>query len=144
MPDFFGVQFAPVAALMAAAAATTTLRIGTLVFDNDFRHPVVLAKNTATLDLLSDGRLELGIGAGWLRSEYAGAGLDYAPAGVRIDRLEEVAGLKGLFGEGPVRFSGCDPDRGIGGVSGTDSATGAADPHWGGKATDVETGREGR
>jgi probable F420-dependent oxidoreductase len=108
VPDFFGVQFAPVAALMAAAAATTTLRIGTLVFDNDFRHPVVLAKEAATLDLLSDGRLELGIGAGWLRSEYAGAGLDYDTAGVRIDRLDEsLQILKGLFGEGPVQFSGC-------------------------------------
>lgn len=108
VPDFFGVQFAPVAAMMAAAAATTTLRVGTLVFDNDFRHPVVLAKEAATIDLLSGGRLELGLGAGWLRSEYAGAGIDYDPNGVRIDRLEEsIQILKGLFGRGPVCFSGC-------------------------------------
>ncbi|HEU5431355.1 MAG TPA: LLM class flavin-dependent oxidoreductase, partial [Thermomicrobiales bacterium] len=60
--DFFGDQFAPLPALMAAAAATTTLRIGTLVLDNDFRHPAVLAKEAATLDLLSGGRLELGLG----------------------------------------------------------------------------------
>lgn len=107
VPDFFGLQFAPVAAMMAAAAATTTLRVGTLVFDNDFRHPVVLAKEAATVDLLSGGRLELGIGAGWLRSEYAGAGMAYDPAGVRIDRLEEsIEILKGLFGKGPVCFSG--------------------------------------
>ena len=63
MPDHFGDQLAPVPALMAAAAATTTLRVGTLVLDNDYRHPVVTAKEMASLDLLSDGRLELGIGA---------------------------------------------------------------------------------
>lgn len=107
VPDFFGDQFAPVAALMAAADATTRLRIGTLVIDNDYRHPVVLAKEFATLDLLSDGRVELGIGAGWLEREYALAGIDYDPAGVRIDRLEEgLTILKGLFGDGEVHFAG--------------------------------------
>src|SRR6476659_8904674 len=65
MPDHFGDQLAPVPALMAAADATTGLRIGTLVFDNDYKHPVVLAKEVATLDVLSGGRMELGLGAGW-------------------------------------------------------------------------------
>jgi probable F420-dependent oxidoreductase len=107
VPEPFGNQFAPIAALMAAACATTTLRVGTLVFDNDYRHPVVLAKEAATLDLLSGGRLELGIGAGWLRAEYEAAGLPYDPNGVRIARLEEAIHiLKGLFADGPLDFAG--------------------------------------
>ncbi|HEX8803450.1 MAG TPA: LLM class flavin-dependent oxidoreductase, partial [Acidimicrobiales bacterium] len=64
VPDHFGAQLAPVPALAAAADATTQLRVGTLVLDNDYRHPVVTAKELASLDLLSDGRLEVGIGAG--------------------------------------------------------------------------------
>jgi probable F420-dependent oxidoreductase len=107
VPDFFGDQFAPFTALMAAAAATTTLRIGTLVIDNDYRHPVMLAKETATLDLLSDGRCELGLGAGWLQTEYEQAGLSFDAPGVRIDRMEEaIRVLKGLFADGPVTFVG--------------------------------------
>lgn len=107
VPDFFGDQFAPLTALMAAACATTTLRVGTLVFDNDYRHPVILAKEAATLDLLSGGRFELGIGAGWLRSEYRQAGLAYDPNGVRIGRLEEALQvLRGLFADGPLTFAG--------------------------------------
>src|ERR671916_169517 len=70
LPDHFGPQFAVGPALAAAAAVTTSLRIGTLVLDNDYRHPVVTAKEMATLDVLSDGRLELGIGAGWMASDY--------------------------------------------------------------------------
>lgn len=106
-PDFFGDQLAPFTALMAAAAATRTLRVGTLVIDNDYRHPVVLAKEAATLDLLSGGRFELGIGAGWLRAEYDRAGLTFDPPGARIDRLEEsLAVLKGLFAAEPLTFAG--------------------------------------
>lgn len=106
-PDFFGEQLAPFTALMAAASATSTLRVGTLVIDNDYRHPVVLAKEAATLDLLSGGRLELGLGAGWLRSEYERAGLTFDPAGVRIGRLEEaLAVLKGLFADAPLTLTG--------------------------------------
>src|SRR5256714_11487176 len=89
MPDHFSDQLAPVPALMAAADATTTLRVGGLVLDNDYKHPVVLAKELATMDLLSDGRLEIGIGAGWMRSDYEAAGMPYDPPGVRIDRLVE-------------------------------------------------------
>jgi probable F420-dependent oxidoreductase len=107
LPDHFGDQLAPVAAMMAAADATTTLRIGTLVFDNDYRHPLVLAKEAATLDLLSDGRLELGLGAGWMRSDYAQSGMPYDPPAERVDRFEEgLAVIKGLMGEGPFSFSG--------------------------------------
>ena len=106
-PDYFGDQFAPFAALTAAACATTSLRIGTLVFDNDYRHPVMLAKEAATLDLLSGGRLELGLGAGWLQSEYDQAGMQYDPPGIRIQRLgEAIAVLKGLFAEAPLTFAG--------------------------------------
>ena len=76
MPDHFGDQLSPVPALAAAAAVTSTLRVGTLVFANDFRHPAALAKETATLDLLSDGRLEVGVGAGWMTEDYAWTGFD--------------------------------------------------------------------
>src|SRR3990172_2904102 len=84
MPDHFEDQYAPIPALMAAADATTTLRIGGLVLDNDYRHPVVLAKEAATLDVLSGGRLELGIGAGWMRSGYDQSGIAYDPPPGRI------------------------------------------------------------
>jgi probable F420-dependent oxidoreductase len=108
MPDHFGDQLAPVPALMAAADATTSLRIGTLVFDNDYRHPVVLAKEAATLDVLSGGRLELGLGAGWMRTDYEQSGIAYDPPGVRVERFAEgvevVTGL--LEGDGPFSFSG--------------------------------------
>jgi probable F420-dependent oxidoreductase len=107
MPDHFGNQMAPVPALMAAAAATTVLRIGALVWDNDYKHPVVLAKELATMDLLSDGRLEVGIGAGWERADYDWSGIPYDPPGVRIDRFEEgLAIIKGHFTPGPFSFSG--------------------------------------
>src|SRR5438477_11620148 len=71
VPDHFGEQFGPIAALTAAAGATTTIRVGALVFDNDYRHPVVLAKEAATLDLLSDGRCDSGLRAGWLARDDA-------------------------------------------------------------------------
>lgn len=108
VPDhLFGSRFAPVAAMTAAACATTRLRVGTLVFANDFRHPAVLAKEAATVDLLSDGRLELGLGTGWMAVDYAGAGLTFDPPGVRIDRLAEaIAVLKGLWSDGPFSFEG--------------------------------------
>jgi probable F420-dependent oxidoreductase len=103
----FGDQLAPLIALMAAASATSTLRVGSLVLDNDYRHPVMLAKEAATLDLLSEGRFELGIGAGWLRSEYEQAGMAFESAGVRVSRLEEAIHiLKGLFADQPSIFAG--------------------------------------
>jgi probable F420-dependent oxidoreductase len=107
MPDHFGDQLAPAPALAAAAAATTTLRIGSLVFDNDYRHPVVLAKEAATLDVLSGGRLELGLGAGWMTTDYEQSGIRCDPVGVRIDRMVEgLRVLKGLMGEDAFSFQG--------------------------------------
>jgi probable F420-dependent oxidoreductase len=107
VPDHFGDQLSPAVALMAAADATTELRVGPLVLDNDYRHPVVLAKEMASIDRLSGGRLELGIGAGWMSSDYEQAGIAMDPPGVRIDRLEEALDvLEGLFGPGPFSYQG--------------------------------------
>ena len=98
MPDHFGDQLAPVPALMAAANATQTLRVGALVWDNDYRHPVVLAKELATIDVLSGGRLEVGIGAGWMATDYEQSGISYDSPRVRVDRLEEgLAVIKGAM-----------------------------------------------
>ena len=77
MPDHFTDQLAPLPALTAAAMATSTLRIGALVWDNDYKHPVVFAKEMATLDVLSNGRLDLGIGAGWMITDYEQSGIVY-------------------------------------------------------------------
>jgi len=105
--DAFGPQFAPVPALMTIANRTRSLRIGSLVFDNDYRHPVLLAQETATLDLLSGGRFELGIGAGWLRDEYDRAGMAFDAPGARVSRLEEALHVvKGLLPGEPLTFSG--------------------------------------
>jgi probable F420-dependent oxidoreductase len=88
-PDHFGPQWEPVTALAAAAAVTTRLKVGSLVYDIDYRHPIVLGKAAATLQLLSGGRHEFGIGAGWMESDYREAGMRYDAASVRIERLEE-------------------------------------------------------
>jgi probable F420-dependent oxidoreductase len=105
--DHLDEQLAPIAALMAAADATSTLRVGAMVFCNDYRHPVVLAKEAATLDVLSGGRFELGLGAGWMAADYERAGIKLDPAGVRIARLEEsIKLLKLLFGDEPCTFHG--------------------------------------
>jgi probable F420-dependent oxidoreductase len=107
LPDHFTDQPGPIAALMAAADATSTLRVGSLVFDNDYRHPVVLAKEAATLDLLSDGRFDLGLGAGWLATDYEQAGITYDGPGVRIDRMVEgLQIIKGLLAGGKYSFAG--------------------------------------
>lgn len=107
VPDHFGDQLAPLTAVAMAAAATTSLRVGALVFDNDYRHPVVLAKETATLDLLTEGRVEFGLGSGWKRSDYEESGIDYDPPKVRVDRFIEAVGIiKGLWGDAPVDHQG--------------------------------------
>lgn len=107
VPDHFGEQFAPVPALLSAAEATRSIRIGSLVFDNDFRHPALLAKEAATLDLLADGRFEFGIGAGWMRSEYEQAGLAFEPGATRVARLEEAVPLiRSIWRGGPASFAG--------------------------------------
>jgi probable F420-dependent oxidoreductase len=89
-PDHFGSQWDPTTALAAAAAVTTRLRVGALVYDVDYRHPVVHAKQAATLQLLSAGRHEFGLGAGWMETDYREAGIPYERPGVRIERLEEA------------------------------------------------------
>jgi probable F420-dependent oxidoreductase len=105
--DHFGDQLSPVAALMSAADATSTLRVGSLVFDNDYRHPVVLAKEAATLDLLSDGRLDFGLGAGWLATDYEQTGIPFDPPGTRIERMAEALQIiKAFFAGGSVSFTG--------------------------------------
>jgi probable F420-dependent oxidoreductase len=107
VPDHFVRCLALAPALAAAAMVTTELRLGGLVWDNDFRHPAVLAKDAATIDVLSDGRLEFGIGAGWLKDEYEQAGIPFDPPAVGIDRMEEALCLiKKLFTEEHVSFNG--------------------------------------
>jgi len=107
LADHYVNEFPPIAALMAAADAARTIRIGSLVFDNDFRHPALLAKEVATLDLLSGGRFELGIGAGWHRPEYEQIGLPFESAGIRIGRLEEALQIiKQFFTQETVTFAG--------------------------------------
>lgn len=108
VPDHFvDHPLAPTVALAHAAALTTSLRIGSLVLGNDYKHPVVLAREMATLDRLSNGRLELGIGAGWMTADYDKAGMQLDPPGTRIARLaESITILKGLFAPGAFSFSG--------------------------------------
>jgi probable F420-dependent oxidoreductase len=107
LPDHLIEQLAPIPALATIAAATTTLRISAFVFNNDLRHPAVLAQDLASLDVLSGGRLDVALGAGWNEPEYAAIGLPFDPVGVRVSRLEEsVAVLKGLLGDGPFSFHG--------------------------------------
>lgn len=107
IPDHFGDQWGPIVGLTVAAEATTTLRVGSLVFDNDYRHPIVLAKELATLDLASEGRLEVGIGAGWMKTDYDESGMPYDNPGERIDRMVEgLAIMKQLWSEGTATFSG--------------------------------------
>jgi len=108
VPDHFvDHPLAPIPAMAMVAEATKHLRVGSLVLGNDYKHPVVLAREAATLDLLSDGRLELGIGAGWMTADYEKAGLPLDRPGVRVDRLaESVAVLKALFAGGSTTFAG--------------------------------------
>jgi len=98
MPDHFQDQWEPAVGLTVAAEATERLRVGTLVFDNDYRHPVMLAKQIATLDLATGGRVEFGLGAGWKRSDYDESGLAYDPPGVRIDRMIESLAIMRALG----------------------------------------------
>ena len=108
LPDRTTVgSLAPIPALAVAASATTSLRVGSYVFSNDYRHPVLLAREAATLDLLSDGRFELGLGAGVSSSEFEQMGMSFASAGTRVGRLEETIQLiKQIFSEETVNFNG--------------------------------------
>jgi probable F420-dependent oxidoreductase len=107
LPDHFGDQWAPLVGLTVAAEATTTLRVGSLVFDNDYRHPVELAKEIATMSLASDGRVEFGIGAGWMKTDYDETGMPYDRPSVRIDRMiEGLQIMKDLWNDGSSTRSG--------------------------------------
>jgi probable F420-dependent oxidoreductase len=106
-PDHFGPQWEPVTALAAAAAVTTRLKVGSLVYGIDYRHPIVLAKAAATLQLLSGGRHEFGLGAGWMESDYREAGMRYDRASVRIERLEEALRIiRGAWSQDKTSFAG--------------------------------------
>jgi probable F420-dependent oxidoreductase len=105
--DHLAPQHGPIAVLTAVAMATERLRLSPLVFNNDLRHPAVLAQELATLDVLSEGRVVAGIGAGWNEPEYRAIGMAFDPAPVRIDRmLEAIAVLRGLFADGAFTFQG--------------------------------------
>jgi probable F420-dependent oxidoreductase len=108
MPDhFIDTPFAPMVGVSLAAEATTTLRVGHLVLGNDYKHPAVVAKEAATLDLVSDGRVELGLGAGWMKTDYTALGLSYDRPGTRIDRLAEALQVvKGAWDDEPFSFEG--------------------------------------
>jgi probable F420-dependent oxidoreductase len=107
LPDHLIEQLAPIPALATIAAATTTLRISAFVLNNDLRHPAVLAQDLASLDVLSGGRLDIALGAGWNEPEYTAIGLPFDPVGVRVSRLEEsIAVLKGLLSDGPFSYRG--------------------------------------
>ena len=107
IPDHLVPMMAPIPYLATVAAATERIRISAFVHNNDLRHPVILAKDLATLDILSGGRLDIGIGAGWNKPEYDAIGLPFDPVGVRVSRLTEaVAVLKGCFGEEAFSFAG--------------------------------------
>jgi len=107
MQDHLGRQLSPLGGLAAAAAVTSRIRIGAFVFANDYRHPLLLARETATLDQISNGRVELGIGAGWKTSDYRQLGMPYERAGLRIERMQEsVVLMRQLFTGERVTHSG--------------------------------------
>lgn len=117
--DHLDAQFGPLVATTVAAEATSTLHVGSFVLNNDLRHPVVLAKEIATLGLAAEGRVEVGLGAGWLGSDYEQAGIEFDELAARVDRLaESLAVMKRLWSEGEATFAGryytvrgarCDP-----------------------------------
>jgi probable F420-dependent oxidoreductase len=105
--DHLTPQLAAIPVLTAVAMATDRLRLCPLVLNNDLRHPAVLAQDLATIDVLSAGRLVVGIGAGWNEPEYRAIGIPFDPPGVRIERmLEAIAILRGLFADEPLAFNG--------------------------------------
>ena len=107
VPDHLTDMIAPFPALISAAEATTHIQVGTNVLNNDLRHPVLVAREAAAVDLLTDGRLQLGLGAGSIRSEYDEAGLRFDSGATRVERLAEaVTIIKGLLSGEPVTFTG--------------------------------------
>ncbi len=107
LPDHFEDAWSPTVPLTVAAEATTTLKVGALVYDNDYRHPLVLARDMAMLDVFSQGRVEFGLGAGWMTTDYQQSGIPLDPPGVRIDRLAESLEIfRQLWTEERVSYSG--------------------------------------
>jgi probable F420-dependent oxidoreductase len=108
VPDHFDEGLGPIAAMATAAVLTTTLKVGSLVFDCDYRHPAVLARELAAIDVVSEGRLEVGVGAGWKKLDYDRSGIPMDVPKVRVDRMiEHTKILKALFAdEAPVSFEG--------------------------------------
>ncbi len=107
VPDHFHEGLGPIAAMTSAAMATTTLRVAPMVLNTDLRHPAVLARELASIDILSAGRLEVGLGAGYNPADYRHSGIRMDPPGVRVDRLiEHVEVLKALWSDGPTTFEG--------------------------------------
>ncbi|MEO3752580.1 TIGR03621 family F420-dependent LLM class oxidoreductase [Streptomyces sp. B6B3] len=106
-PDHLLAQYAPVPLLASVAAATEKLRVGTFVFNNNLRHPAVLAQELATVDRLSGGRLEIGLGAGWNEPEHDAIGIPFEPVGTRVGKLTEaIQVVKGCFGDEPFSLDG--------------------------------------
>jgi probable F420-dependent oxidoreductase len=107
LPDHLLAQLSPVVAMATVAAATSTLRVSAFVLNNDLRHPAVLAQDIASIDVLSGGRVDVAIGAGWNKPEYDAIGIAFDPAPVRQARLDEsITVLKGLFSGSPFSFAG--------------------------------------
>jgi probable F420-dependent oxidoreductase len=107
VPDHLDDQWAPMVAATVAAEATTALRVGTLVLDNDFRHPVVLAKEAATLDVVTGGRFEFGLGAGWMTTDYEQSGITMEKPSVRVARLaESLEIMRAMWRDGSATFAG--------------------------------------
>ncbi len=107
VPDHMHEGYGPITAMATAAAATTTLKVGTMVFAADFRHPALLARELASIDVLSSGRLEVGVGAGYQETDYRTTGVPMDPPGVRVDRLiEHVEVLRRCFAGEPFDFEG--------------------------------------
>jgi probable F420-dependent oxidoreductase len=107
VPDHLRDHWPPMVAMTIAAEATSSLKVGTLVCNNDWRHPLVLAKEVAALDLAAEGRVEFGLGAGWQKEEYEQAGVPFDPPGTRITRLaESIQIMKQAWSGGTVRVAG--------------------------------------
>ena len=136
-------KLAPVPAMAVIAAASDRLRMSAFVFNNDFRHPAVLAQDLASLDVLSDGRLDIGIGAGWRKVEYDGIGLAFDPVPIRSERLAEaVTVLKGLFADDPLSYRGQPlPDHRPGRAAEAGAAPASPVPDRWRRTADALTGR---
>jgi probable F420-dependent oxidoreductase len=107
VPDHFDEGLGPITAMASAVMVTSTLRVGSLVFDCDYRHPAILAREIASIDALSEGRVELGLGAGWKKWDYDVSGIPMDRPGVRVDRMIEYTKImRALFREAPVTFEG--------------------------------------